>query len=1118
MHQLNIRLFGYPQLLIGETPIKPERRKTLALAAYLAVEAGAGAGNPAAGGIPREEAAALLWPDCSQEQAGAYLRQALWDFNKSAGGEWLAKDDQRLSFDPAASIWVDVNEFRQRSARWKSGGGNGSEGQETLRALAGLYQRDFLAGFTLRGCPDFDGWQSLQAETLRLHLAQALEALSALLAGQGEFEGALYQARRWLSLDPLNEAAHRALMRLYEQQGQPGAALRQFQACRQLLQEELGVEPAEETAAVYRQIRSRAGRPKPAGQAEEPAAQAAPRPSGTVTFLFTDIEGSTQLWEHYPEGMQRAFARQEAIFRQSMAGHGGYVYKMIGDAFQVAFQTAPGALAAALAAQRGLLAEDWDEIGALRVRMALHSGVTEERGDDYVGPDLNRVARVLSAGYGGQVLLNQSTYELVRDHLPPGADLLDLGEHYLKDLVHPEHIYQLAAPGLPEVFPPLKTADPQLINLPAQPTPFIGREEELARIEQLLQTPGCRLITLVGIGGAGKTRLAIQAAATTRSFAHGVYFVPLAAVTGEEGMVQAIADAVKFHFAIPAQGSLPVGEAQAQLAQYLAGKHMLLVLDNFEQLTACADDLAALLDACPQVQILVTSRERLNLRGEWALEVGGLSFPGNPHSELVPQFDAVQLFVKGADRACGFTPGPDDWPAIARICQLLEGMPLGVEMAAAWVKMLSCQEICSEIERDLDFLTASWRGMPERHRTLRAVFEHSWRLLSDQERYSLGRLSVFVRGFSREAALEVAGAPLAVLTSLADKSLLRRLSAGRFTIHPLLQQYAAARLAASPEEREDALRRRTAYYADWLSRMYQMLRGPDQLAALIMLRTEAANVRAVWQQMVADCDYARLSRAMPALILFYIMNDRRVETAEVVQILRDLVDQLRPGRQLPGLLAFALAALRAMSFNLVGFQTAGELQNECLEALRLAPDGPDKAYALLLVLMFGGSLGWPQVRALADEAVRSFGQQGDGWCVAMVRLVLADSALFGGFDPELAREMYLSSQEFFRRAGSDWGRAVCLTGLFHYEHKAGNLEAAFRLGKECVEILSSFGNQERLLWLQHEMGNIAETLGDLPAARGYYSDILAYAVRMGNLTQQAFYQEQIARLDAAPAV
>ncbi len=492
------------------------------------------------------------------------------------------------------------------------------------------------------------------------------------------------------------------------------------------------------------------------------------------------------------------------------------------------------------------------------------------------------MARLLSAGHGGQVLLNQTTYELVREHLPAEAALRDLGEHILKDLLQPEHIYQLEAPGLPADFPALVTAGRPNISIPVQSTPLIGRQTELAHIAALLAGADCRLVTLTGIGGIGKTRLAAQAAtlaAAGQSQFQGVYFVPLASCASLDALLSRLAEALKLAFYIPhrAGGFTPAG-ARAQLFNCLGTKKTLLVLDNFEQLTGEAGFLLELLDAAPQVKLLVTSRERLNLPGEWVLPVSGLAFPGREESQLSSgasgaspaPLPAVQLFVESAQRSAPIAPTPADGQAIARICQLVEGVPLAIEMAAAWLKLLSCQEIAAEIEADMDFLAATWRGMPERQRTFRAIFEHSWRLLPDEERQAFCQLSVFEGGFTRQAALEVAAAPLPRLAALCDKSFVRRVPAsGRFEIHPVLKQYAAEQLAAQPLLRGEVQVRHARYYSAWLERMYEKLKGRQQVSALAELRLEAPNLLAALRQLIRLHDFpaspARRHRHDPLL-------------------------------------------------------------------------------------------------------------------------------------------------------------------------------------------------------------------------------------------------------------
>jgi len=334
-------------------------------------------------------------------------------------------------------------------------------------------------------------------------------------------------------------------------------------------------------------------------------------PTGTVTFLFTDIEGSTPRWEQHPEAMRAALARQDALRRSVITAHGGFVFKMVGDAVYAAFAIPADAL----------LAEQWGEVGPLRVRMALHTGVARCRDNDYFGPILNRVARVLSTGYGGQILLSVATVELVRDSLPGGTSMQDLGEHALKDLLRPEHIFQLRCPELPCDFPPLKSLLRHLHNLPVQLTPLVGREQEVETICRLLRRPEVRLLTLSGPGGGGKTRLAIHVAADlTDRFTDGVFLVPLAHISDPERVVPAIARAL----AIREVGDQPHLEL---LKSALKDKEMLLLLDNFEQVLAAAVQLAEVLTACPNITMLVTIRVMLHLQAEHEFMVHPLTLP-----------------------------------------------------------------------------------------------------------------------------------------------------------------------------------------------------------------------------------------------------------------------------------------------------------------------------------------------------------------------------------------------------------------------------------------------------------------------------------------------------------
>src|SRR5215204_913612 len=394
--------------------------------------------------------------------------------------------------------------------------------------------------------------------------------------------------------------------------------------------------------------------------------------------------------------MRSALARHDESLRWAIEEHGGYVFKTVGDAFCCAFPTAPDALEAALVAQRELFAQEWDEeIVTLRVRMALHTGAAEERDGDYFGPPLNRVARLLSAAYGGQVLLSLTTQELVRDQLPPDVQLWDLGEHRLKDLGRPEHIFQLATSGLTADFPPLRTLDAHGNNLPVQPTPLVGREREIREVAERVRSEEVRLLTLTGAGGTGKTRLGLQAAADVlEEFSDGAFFVTLATITDPELMPSAIA------------GSLGVKESAEQplvetLKNYLQEKHLLLLLDNFEQVLQGAFAVGELVAACPELKVLATSRIPLRLYGEQEYAVPPLALPDPrvlPPLKVLAQYEAVRLFVERARAVkAGFEVTNESAPAVAEICARLDGLPLAIELAAARVRMLPPQALLKRL-------------------------------------------------------------------------------------------------------------------------------------------------------------------------------------------------------------------------------------------------------------------------------------------------------------------------------------------------------------------------------------------------------------------------------------
>ncbi|HMA36361.1 MAG TPA: tetratricopeptide repeat protein [Chloroflexia bacterium] len=483
-------------------------------------------------------------------------------------------------------------------------------------------------------------------------------------------------------------------------------------------------------------------------------------PAGTICFLFTDIEGSTRLWEEYPAAMQRALARHDAILHASITGQGGTVFKTIGDAFCAAFPHAGGALAAALAAQHALGQEDWPAVGGgpisdLRVRMALHTGVVEQRDGDYFGPPLNRIARLLAAGHGGQILLSAAAATLLRPALPPGVTLHDLGEHRLRDLIRPEQVFQLVTPDSPASFPPLRSLEAFAHNLPVQATSFIGREPESAEIKRLLEgQAGPRMLTLTGPGGTGKTRLALQVAADLLDrFEHGVWLVELAALVDPGLVLETVATVLGVR-------EEPGRPLLTTLTESLRPRTILLILDNCEHLiTICAHLATTLLRSCPSLRILASSREVLDIAGEISLPVPSLAHPDPqvlPPLGTLVRYEAIRLFV---DRVQTMQPGfavtEATAPTVAQVCARLDGIPLAIELAAAQMRHRDLAAIAAGLDDRFRLLASGSPAKLPRQQTLRALIDWSYDLLAPPEQLLLRRLAAFAGGWTLEAAERV---------------------------------------------------------------------------------------------------------------------------------------------------------------------------------------------------------------------------------------------------------------------------------------------------------------------------------------------------------------------------
>lgn len=734
--------------------------------------------------------------------------------------------------------------------------------------------------------------------------------------------------------------------------------------------------------------------------------------------------------------------------------------------------------------------------------------------------------------------------------VPAGAILEDYGVHMLKDLGHPQRIYGLIPPGTEEQrYPPLRTLSTRAHNLPPQPTPFIDRERELEEITARLEDPACRLLTLVGAGGIGKTRLALQAAAEmVDAFAHGVYQVPLAPLSSREFIYSAIGDALRFPFSGPE-------EAKVQLLNYLRQKEMLLVLDNFEHLMEGAAIVSEIMQATTRVKMVITSRERLNLHGEWVYELLGMPVPNGDRANGISQYSAVQLFVQSATRIYpAFSLDEEAKENVARIVRLVEGIPLGIELAAAWVRALSPADIAEEIERSRDFLATSSPDVPSRHQSLRAVFVNSWNLLTEQERDVVRRLAIFRGSFSREAAQRVAEASLPLLLALTDKSLIRRTAAGRYEMLETLRQYAAEHLDEAPVVRSETRDRYGAYYTGLLHRYEEDLRGGRQKEALAALEADNENVREAWCHAVQAGLEEDVSRGLRGLFYFYEIRGRLQEGLELFNqalelfteetlsperaILRDTIllrrgwFSYRLGRfeeaqrdleqsltlfrrlDVPGERAFALHNLGILTYQLGRYKEAQAHLEESLVIRRELNDLFGVARSLSILGIVARDQGqFEEAERILEESLAVHRQveeyRGISRCLNLLALLRRDMG-----DDEKAQTMLEESLAISRGLEDKMGIAfaVSLLGLILYER--GAYDQAWDLVEESLVIREEVGDRRGMAFSLNDLGNIAAAEGRYGAAGEYYRRALETAREIGALPLVLYVLAGVADLRA----
>jgi len=948
MEVLRIKLLGPPAIELGGRSIDFERRKGIAVLAYLVVNR-RGAG--------RDTLAALLWPEMDREKSLAGLRRALASINKTPVGNYIEADRRMISLRRDNEIWSDIYEFESIVEGSTTSANVDPDALDRLSRALDLYRGSFLEGFTVRDAQEFDEWQLFQGERLRALLIEALHRGVDLATQYQAFERALSFSLRWQQLDPLDENVHRRLMQLYAQAGNRSEAIQQFRRCKKLLEEELGIEPQEDTRKLYQVIK----------------------------------DGS----------------------------------------------------------------------------------------------------------------------------FPDRAETLRLSD---------------------------RARSPRY-NLPSVPTLFVGRQKELQLIEQHLSDPACRLLTLTGPGGIGKTRLALEVAHKNRSrYPDGIFFVPLSDLSLTQKLAPAIADSLSLSFQSK-------GEAEIQLIHYLRNRELLLLLDNFEHVVSKADELSELIRRAPKIKVLVTSREGLNLRGEWLIEVTGLQVPEEGHAEA-EGFDAIRLFAETTRRIRqNYHLNRQDLPGIIRICRLVSGMPLAIELAAAWMRVLSPQEIAQEIEKGIDFLAADLRDLPERHRSLRAVFSYSFQLLPPEERSLFARLSVFRSGFDRKAAEKVAGASLSQLLVLINKSLVVRSASGRFSMHPLVLRFAREQLDGDPQEKAELLVRFCEYYCRFLEERQDYLKGPEQDRVLEELRTESENLRLAWN-LSLELGKTELTGAGLETLADFLMISSRFQEGD--QLMGQAAGQLPPENRLlkarltarqgrfcislgdfqrarvlleqsletlgeenvPEEIGYVLTHLSSVFYYLGEYEKTRDLLRTSVSISRLTGDRYNVANSFVQLGRVTSVLGdHTKARQILNQALVIFGEVGDRNGMARSLINLGNIALLSQNYLE-AQRLFLEALENFESLGDRRGASICLSNLgLLFEH-LGEHEPAREYSQKALKQLKELGDLDAACRALENLGTASLELGQFEEAEAYFREALRTSLEIQSIPVSLIILASIVRMMA----
>ncbi len=816
-------------------------------------------------------------------------------------------------------------------------------------------------------------------------------------------------------------------------------------------------------------------------------------PTGSVTLWFSDIEGSTQRWDAYRDAMQAALRRHDALMHAVIAEHGGHVFKTIGDAFCAAFQSPSGALAAALGVQRAMGAEDWSAVNGLRVRLALHAGETDERDGDYYGPTVNRVARLLSTAHGGQTILSSAVAELLQGELPPGCSLRDLGRHRLKDLAKGEHVYQLVTPDLRADFPALRSLETLSNNLPLQLTTFVGRASESAKIKALLADS--RLVTLLGAGGIGKTRTALHVAADVlERFPDGAWFVDLAPLSDPKLVLSALADVFEVE---DVGGRRPLGDL---LMAVLKQKHALIILDNCEHVIgAAAAVVGKILEQCPKISLLATSREALNIGAERRYHLPSLGVPQSEEdvtAQTTSEYAAVRLFV---DRARSVMPSfrltDDNAPVVAAIVRDLDGIAFAIELAAARVTVLSVTQLAQRLHQRLRLLTGGSRTASPRQQTLRALIDWSYQLLGDAERMLLRHCSVFRGGWTLDAADEICGSKrgdcdvLTSMTALVEKSLAvfdADSTQNRYGLLESTRQYAAEQLRDA-DEQDSVAARHCNYFRRMIERHYEIYRKTDWELWLKTARCELENYRAAIDWGLLQGNDIEAGAMIVGCLCPLWMESFRGEGRTLALRARDALGNDVPPR-IRGIVLAAIAFLDSQS---------GASADVASEAVAVLEHDNDWLYGEALFsrgisLIHAGRL---SEAAAAFDAVLTLGRRLGLPLLVSGALGATGVCAMHGEDRQHARRLLEDAVELTRAQGNYRGLTVALHNVAELLFAEGDCRGAIDRVRDAIAVDREQHCERSLMFGLVNLAAYELAVGEVSDARRCAREALQIAVR-----------------------